>query len=741
MLFNAKRKFCLAFFAPSIEIFSEMKRIYLYFALMSAAVHASIAGTTLIETGFESPDDTKFFDLARFAANPSISESPEETIKGNASIIFDNMNTNARWPDTLILPKESLKKGKLYICSFKYKVLELGKGKRNHAFFEIKGADGKKSMADYQEFGREIGETGQIKCSTRIPADCQSAVFRMTSYEGARLAIDDFKFEELDWNGEWFFDKSLFFGVKNTLVERSYAPLDDPIFSIPREKFFPMIDKYGQFKHRDWPGKSKSDPDFQARKESEAKYNAKLSDIKNRDKYGGYLNDNFKFKATGKFRVQKVGGKWFLITPEGNLFWSVGANAVAESSYTTLDDREFYFESLDKNFIFPGRHSRHGYKKEGEKSRTYSFNRYNDFIKHGSDDGYARAERNLQRMKKWGFNTVGAWSHSALINFQEIPYVIQVNSPRISYLKSNNKNLVLHWADFPDFFEPEFDNKMRETLSKLSAQINSPYCIGVIVDNELSWQAKNGMIAAAALTCPPEQPTKKAFLNILKKKYSDISKLNAAWGTSFKDWAELSSNRTPIESESKEFASDMDSFEEIICKKYFTSCRDAVKSVSPDTLYISCRFAWRDSIPVNAAGKICDIVAMNLYGLNPTKQANLPKDFPDVPILIGEYTFARIDKGNFGVYGICACRSEKERVKKFNDYISDALANPHIIGAHWFQWGDQPVTGRPDGENFAFGIVDICDTPDYAMTDAFRKVSRKMYAKRLARSKSAKQTK
>ena len=92
-------------------------------------------------------------------------------------------------------------------------------------------------MADYQEFGREIGETGQIKCSARIPADCQSAVFRMTSYEGARLAIDDFKFEELDWNGEWFFDKSLFFGVKNTLVERSYAPLDDPIFSIPRENF------------------------------------------------------------------------------------------------------------------------------------------------------------------------------------------------------------------------------------------------------------------------------------------------------------------------------------------------------------------------------------------------------------------------------------------------------------------------------------------------------------------------
>lgn len=725
------------FFSTNIKIFIEMKRICIYFAIFASCAHLNFAGTTLVKTGFESPEDMQIFDAARFAANPSISQSAKETISGCSSLVLDNMNSGARWPDTLVIPKESLKKGKVYACSFKYKVLELGKGKRNHVFFEIESADGKKSMADYREFGREIGETGEIKCSAKIPSDCKSAVFRMTSYEGARLAIDDFKFEEIDWNGDWFFDKSLFFGMKNTLVERGYAPLDDPIFSIPREKFFPMIDKYGQFKHRDWPEKIKSDADFQARKESEAKYNAKLPPINNRDKYGGYLNENYKFKSTGKFRIQKVRGKWFFITPEGNLFWSLGANAVAESSYTTLDDREFYFESLDKKFIFPGRHSRHGYKKAGEKSRTYSFNRYNDSIKHGSDDGEARAERDIFRMGKWGFNTVGAWPHPHMINSQKIPYIIQVNSPRISYLKSTNKNLVLHWADFPDFFEPDFENQMRETLSKLSAQINSPYCIGVIVDNELSWQAKNGMISSAALTCPPEQPTKKAFLAILKGKYKDISKLNAAWETSFKNWGELEANRAPIKSPTKEFASDMDAFDETICKKYFTSCRNAVKNVSPDTLYISCRFAWRDTIPVNTAGKICDVVAMNLYGLNPTKQANLPKDFPDVPILIGEYTFARIDKGNFGVYGACVCRSEKERVEKFNAYISDALGNPHIIGAHWFQWGDQPATGRPDGENFAFGIVDICDTPDYAMTDAFRKVSKKMYSKRLARKKGA----
>jgi len=39
--------------------------------------------------------------------------------------------------------------------------------------------------------------------------------------------------------------------------------------------------------------------------------------------------------------------------------------------------------------------------------------------------------------------------------------------------------------------------------------------------------------------------------------------------------------------------------------------------------------------------------------------------------------------------------------------------NPHSqVGSHWFQWVDQPNTGRsPEGENYNIGLVDITDRP------------------------------
>src|SRR5476651_875821 len=37
----------------------------------------------------------------------------------------------------------------------------------------------------------------------------------------------------------------------------------------PVEGFFPFIDRYGQYKHRDWPGKTHAEADFAAARQSE----------------------------------------------------------------------------------------------------------------------------------------------------------------------------------------------------------------------------------------------------------------------------------------------------------------------------------------------------------------------------------------------------------------------------------------------------------------------------------------
>lgn len=34
-----------------------------------------------------------------------------------------------------------------------------------------------------------------------------------------------------------------------------------------------------------------------------------------------------------------------------------------------------------------------------------------------------------------------------------------------------------------------------------------------------------------------------------------------------------------------------------------------------------------------------------------------------------------------------------------------------MVGTHWFQWLDQPSTGRFDGENYNIGFLDVTDLP------------------------------
>ena len=36
---------------------------------------------------------------------------------------------------------------------------------------------------------------------------------------------------------------------------------------------------------------------------------------------------------------------------------------------------------------------------------------------------------------------------------------------------------------------------------------------------------------------------------------------------------------------------------------------------------------------------------------------------------------------------------------------------PAMVGAHWFQYMDEPATGRSDGENYNIGLVDVTDRP------------------------------
>jgi hypothetical protein len=82
--------------------------------------------------------------------------------------------------------------------------------------------------------------------------------------------------------------------------------------------------------------------------------------------------------------------------------------------------------------------------------------------------------------------------------------------------------------------------------------------------------------------------------------------------------------------------------------------------------------------------------------------------------------------------GLCQTGiTQDERALAYTRFIQGALVHPNFVGAHWFQYRDQPITGRGDGEAYQIGFVDVADTPYTEMCKAARLVGENMYRYRL----------
>lgn len=154
------------------------------------------------------------------------------------------------------------------------------------------------------------------------------------------------------------------------------------------------------------------------------------------DAYGGLLK--LKGKKTGFFHVEQIRGRWWLVTPEGNAFFSKG---VCNVSYSPEADSS------------PPRPA----------------------------DTVAWAQTVSRQLRDWNFNTVGAWSARELYT-TGIAY-----APVINMAASAGRDVWLK-GGVVDYFSPEF-RKVVDGIAKQQgmARANDPWLIGYFTDNELRW--------------------------------------------------------------------------------------------------------------------------------------------------------------------------------------------------------------------------------------------------------------
>jgi hypothetical protein len=293
-----------------------------------------------------------------------------------------------------------------------------------------------------------------------------------------------------------------------------------------------------------------------------------------------------------------------------------------------------------------------------------------------------------------------------------------------------------------DPFDPQFARSVDEVIRPIVARIHGdPWCLGTFVDNELSWgsfDAKDETgrvgLALGALRSPPDQPARRALVEQLKAKYARIEDLNAAWHTSFADWTVLEGEAwTPEAPYSDALTADLRAFVRTLADRYFTTIRDRLKWLDPDHLYLGCRFAWKTPEAIVASEAACDVVSFNIYerSIDPARWSFLRE--LTKPAIIGEFHVGATDRGMFHP-GLVEAVDQSERAKSFSEYVNSVLRHPTLIGCHWFQYADQPLTGRSfDGENYNIGFVSVTDTPYPEMVRAARDVHLSMYKQRAGR--------
>ncbi|BAM05087.1 hypothetical protein [Phycisphaera mikurensis] len=500
--------------------------------------------------------------------------------------------------------------------------------------------------------------------------------------------------------------------------------------------FLPFIDRYGQFNKSEWPGKIHSDAELAEQLAAERAAHAARPERADVNRWGGWTAGP-QLEATGHFRTAKHGGMWWLVDPDGRLFWSHGVDCVdPRFGGTGVEHRESYFawlppveaggdDPLSEHYGVGG-WAPHGFYADKVPFRMYDFYNANLHRKFGDDWRTGFADLAHDRIHAWGMNTVAAWGSAAVYGQKKTPYTAFVwinESPKIA----GNSG---YWGQIHDVFDPRFRAAVRKSIQDVetdAGESTDPWNIGYFVDNEIQWGSPTGL-AIDVLTSPAEQAAKKVLVEDLRETHGEIASLNAAWGTSYASWdALLRSTAAPPDAERA--APDLRPFNLKIYDTYFRTVKEELRKIAPDKLYLGCRFAWQNDEVVRASARYCDVVSMNKYEFD-VSTLRLPADI-DRPLIIGEFHFGANDRGMFHA-GLKKVDDAAARGDAYRHYVGGAVRNPQIVGTGWFQYMDQASVGRADGENYNVGLVTTTDTPHAELVEAIRDVGDAMYEDRLA---------
>jgi hypothetical protein len=430
----------------------------------------------------------------------------------------------------------------------------------------------------------------------------------------------------------------------------------------------PLIDEFGQYRHVEWKGKVRSLEELQQAWRAEAE--ELKAAVTNQCVYGGFKNTSA--RATGFFRVEQRNERWWFVCPDGHLFYSAGVNGVGTGAATRVEGREDLFAAMPPQSQGSGR---------GGRGSFYTWNLER---RYGSDWRAPWADLTTKRLAAWGFNTMHNWGAPSRTQPEaRVPYALMMRGWQMG----------ASVMGMPDVYAADFARRAEEVAAnQLAAYRDDPYMLGIFIGNEPPWPGRESQLCDA----------------ILGGQSSEIqSRLKAHLA------AGDSATRR------KEFV--LAAFQH-----YLDTINAAVRKSAPNHLNLGIRFGGEVHDDIIKAARGFDVFSVNIYRPSPP-HSTFDRIYRLVqrPIIIGEFHLGAPERGMSP--GLVQAMNQEERAAGYRYYVEQSASHPAVIGTHWFQWLDQPATGRNDGENYNIGFVDVTDQPYAEMVDAAKLTHGRLY--------------
>jgi hypothetical protein len=386
------------------------------------------------------------------------------------------------------------------------------------------------------------------------------------------------------------------------------------------------------------------------------------------------------------FTVAQSQGVWWLVDPQGKKVFSRGVCGVSPG------------EALDR--FDPA-------------APAYCALRF-----YPSADKWRQATQ--ERLRFWGFNTLGAGADPVLTASGALPYTVGL---------SLGAAVGVPYAD-PSALAAR--TKIRELLAPLLKLNQDQRLIGYYLDSQLGWWDES-VVLHILRQASAKDPLKEALMTLLDRAYGgDLRRFaeDFAVEPEPRAFVELRGALRKAAFRPGRRPQVVEEFLQELAERYYRTMAEEVREADPNHLLLGDRYAGWYSQPVaRAAGKFVDVVSTTYDTCAPQGWAS-PFYFESLarlarkPILVSEIYYAAAenrsgDRNRHGPY--MTVPTQEERAAGAAGLMTCLAKFPSVIGVHWFQYADQPPAS--DGEDFNMGLVDLKDAPYAALTEALTKAA------------------